>query len=362
MFKLLSKKTTIGLAVVTGTALVSPLVLSGNASAASVDTWDRIAQCEASGNWHANTGNGHYGGLQFSPSTWAAFGGLQYAPRADLATKEQQILVAQKTLAAQGSQAWQVTWPGFACSGVSLTVSPEPYPGGSAVKPAPKPVPTNRTVPQHPSRYNPKTGKVGVKTYTVAPGDSLFAIAQNHSVVGGWQALFNLNKDKISNPDQIYPGQVLKLTPGHTWVKAKPAAKPASVGYSAPVHGPLGTGYHVSGSHWSSGYHTGVDFSVNSGTPVKAVADGTVVSAGWGGAYGNEVVIRHDDGKYSQYAHNSGLKVRVGQRVSAGQTISFSGSTGNATGPHLHFEVRTGPGYGTDIDPVAYLRSHGVVL
>lgn len=120
-----------------------------------------------------------------------------------------------------------------------------------------------------------------------------------------------------------------------------------------------GTPYHQAGS-WSSGYHTGVDFPVPTGTSVKAVASGKVVSAGWAGAYGYEVVVRHDDGRYSQYAHLSSLHVRAGQQVGTGQRIARSGSTGNSTGPHLHFEIRTGPGYGSDIDPLAYLRAGGV--
>ena len=76
------------------------------ASAASASTWDSVAQCESSGNWSINTGNGYYGGLQFTQSTWAASGGLQYAARADLATKAQQIAVAENTLAGQGWGAW----------------------------------------------------------------------------------------------------------------------------------------------------------------------------------------------------------------------------------------------------------------
>ncbi|MFC9490407.1 M23 family metallopeptidase, partial [Streptomyces hydrogenans] len=113
---------------------------------------------------------------------------------------------------------------------------------------------------------------------------------------------------------------------------------------------------------WSSGYHTGVDFPVPTGTTVKAVSDGKIVSAGWGGAYGYQIVVRHDDGRYSQYAHLSAVSVREGQRVTGGQRIGRSGSTGNSSGPHLHFEVRTGPGYGSDIDPLAYLRARGVSI
>ncbi len=87
-----------------------------------------------------------------------------------------------------------------------------------------------------------------------------------------------------------------------------------------------------------------------------------MVSAGWSGSYGNEVVIQHSDGMYSQYAHLSSLEVTTGQTVTGGQQIGLSGSTGNSTGPHLHFEVRTGPSYGSDVDPIAYLRSHGVSI
>jgi murein DD-endopeptidase MepM/ murein hydrolase activator NlpD len=124
----------------------------------------------------------------------------------------------------------------------------------------------------------------------------------------------------------------------------------------------IGTGYHVAGSMWSSGYHTGVDFVVPTGTSLKAVGAGTVVSAGWGGAYGNQVVIQLADGYYAQYAHLSQLSVSAGQSVTAGQQIGLSGATGNVTGPHLHFEIRTTPDYGSDLNPVAYLRSKGVAV
>ncbi|MGV9340404.1 M23 family metallopeptidase [Streptomyces sp. NPDC003688] len=126
------------------------------------------------------------------------------------------------------------------------------------------------------------------------------------------------------------------------------------------THSYVSTGYKTGGSLWSSGSHTGIDFHAASGTPVHAVGAGTVVSAGWGGAYGNEVVIRMADGMYTQYGHLSSLGVSVGQQVTPGQQIGLSGATGNATGPHLHFEARTSPEYGSDIDPVGYLRKHGV--
>ncbi|MFF9279672.1 M23 family metallopeptidase [Streptomyces griseosporeus] len=133
--------------------------------------------------------------------------------------------------------------------------------------------------------------------------------------------------------------------------------------FVAPIaHSYVSTGYRTGGSLWSSGSHTGIDFHAASGTTVHAVGYGTVVEAGWGGAYGNQVVIRMNDGTYTQYGHLSSIAVSVGQHVEAGQQIGLSGATGNTTGPHLHFEARTSPEYGSDIDPVAYLRMHGVSL
>lgn len=94
-------------AVIAGTAFsAAGLAMAPVANAAPDSDWDRLAQCEAGGNWSINTGNGYQGGLQFSPSTWAAYGGTQYAPTADQASREQQIAVAEKTLAGQGWGAW----------------------------------------------------------------------------------------------------------------------------------------------------------------------------------------------------------------------------------------------------------------
>ncbi|TRV80065.1 M23 family metallopeptidase [Streptomyces sp. 130] len=131
--------------------------------------------------------------------------------------------------------------------------------------------------------------------------------------------------------------------------------------YRLPVAGSyVTTGYKSSGSLWSSGSHSGIDFHAASGSSVVAVGAGTVVEAGWGGAYGNNIVLRMTDGTYTQYGHLSSIGVSGGQSVAAGQQIGLSGSTGNSTGPHLHFEARTTPSYGSDMDPVAYLRAHGV--
>ncbi|MFB7472403.1 M23 family metallopeptidase [Kitasatospora sp. NPDC056184] len=139
-----------------------------------------------------------------------------------------------------------------------------------------------------------------------------------------------------------------------------PAPAPAPE-WSAPVPGaPTSNPYGVRNPHYAAGYHTGVDFAIPTGTPLLAVGNATVVSAGWDGAYGKEVVLRLADGRYAQYAHMSSLSVSAGQRVAAGQQIGRSGTTGNSTGPHLHFEIRSANQYGAVINPIAYLSARGV--
>lgn len=124
----------------------------------------------------------------------------------------------------------------------------------------------------------------------------------------------------------------------------------------------VSTGYQQGGGMWSSGSHTGIDFHAGMNTPVKSVAAGEIVEAGNGGAYGNNIVVKHKDGTYTQYGHLNSIGVSVGQSVKAGQQIGLSGSSGNSSGPHLHFEARGGADYGSDIDPVSYLRGHGLSL
>ncbi|GGO43465.1 hypothetical protein GCM10012287_06700 [Streptomyces daqingensis] len=425
-----------------GAGVVIPLIGAQLVQAAPADTWQKVAACESGGKWDINTGNGYFGGLQFSQSTWQAYGGTAYAPRADLATKDQQLAVAEKVLAGQGPRAWPNCGPG---AGLTRDGA-QPRPA-SAAKPAVKPA----------TEADGKSGAAGKEhaadekaeseareraeraeraradrskkatTYEVVGGDSLSSIAEDHDVKGGWPGLYEHNRATVGgDPDLILPGQRLRLDgPGRAEAEGKgakpkpgpeekasetagqkadgearqkaekaaqesarkaaqakaeraekaarekaaqrkaqaPAAKKSSPAASAPVSGARpSTAYRASGSSWSSGHHTGVDFAVPTGTTVKAVANAKVVSAGWADAYGYEVVLRHSDGKYSQYGHLSAISVRAGQTVNPGQRLGRSGSTGNATGPHLHFEIRTGPGYGTDIDPLGYLRGRGVRL
>lgn len=132
--------------------------------------WNRIAQCESSGDWHINTGNGFYGGLQFWQPTWQRFGGTKYAPRADLATPAQQIAVAERVRRAQGWRAWPV------CARAQ--------------------------------RLAAKKHRV----HTVRRGETLSSIAHDHAVTGGWQRLYAMNKAAIgADPDNVAVGLVLTL-------------------------------------------------------------------------------------------------------------------------------------------------------
>ncbi|MEK9522998.1 M23 family metallopeptidase [Streptomyces sp. NPDC087908] len=142
---------------------------------------------------------------------------------------------------------------------------------------------------------------------------------------------------------------------------AREAERRRLASFQLPVDGSyVSTGYQTGGSLWSSGSHSGVDFHAAYGSTVVSVGSGTVVEAGWGGAYGNNIVIRMNDGTYTQYGHLSSIGVHVGQSVEPGERIGISGSTGNSTGPHLHFEARSTAEYGSDINPVTYLRARGV--
>ncbi|MEU9379306.1 M23 family metallopeptidase [Streptomyces sp. NPDC048255] len=152
--------------------------------------------------------------------------------------------------------------------------------------------------------------------------------------------------------------------------KAKAAAEPAAAKTSLWIKPldkyTLSATFGKGGSMWSH-KHSGQDFAVPTGTPVKAVAAGTVVKAGPNGggdgpAYGNAVVIKHANNTYSQYAHLSKIQVKIGQKVSVKQRIALSGNTGNSSGPHLHFEIRTTPNYGSAVNPVAFLRNAGVTI
>ncbi|MFD8547470.1 murein hydrolase activator EnvC family protein [Streptomyces sp. NPDC059649] len=147
-------------------------------------------------------------------------------------------------------------------------------------------------------------------------------------------------------------------------VTAAQVALAAPAGHWAhPVaaHYRISAPYGVPGA-WQAGHHTGIDLAVRSGAKVRSVGPGTVVLARRSGAYGKAVTVRMRDGHYTLFGHLSRITVHPGQRVRARTRLGYAGATGRATGPHLHFEVRTRRHYGSDINPLAYLARHGIHL
>jgi nucleoid-associated protein YgaU len=206
---------------------------AGTASAAPDSTWDSVAQCESSGNWSINTGNGYYGGLQFSQSTWNAYGGQEYAARADLATKEQQIAIAEKTLAGQGWGAWACAYAGggegpsqrsvSSSSADSSSSSSSNEQSSSSSSQASRGSRSTNNDDQQSSRSSRSSnsddstssaatsGSAADGTYTVASGETLYKIASANGVAGGWEAVYQANADIIPDPDLIFPGQVIRI-------------------------------------------------------------------------------------------------------------------------------------------------------
>ncbi|MFC7402068.1 transglycosylase family protein [Citricoccus sp. GCM10030269] len=199
--------------------------LSAPATAAPQSSWDALAQCESGGNWSINTGNGYYGGLQFTPSTWRAFGGSGMPHQA---SKAEQIRVAENTLAAQGWGAWP------ACSAkLGLYGTPaEPQTTTQSQESAPveEPAQSEQSAPVEQTQSEPSTAPAETsapvqeertssvapveqssETVTVKAGDTLYKIAEANGVEGGWKALFAANTDTVADANLIFVGQTLHL-------------------------------------------------------------------------------------------------------------------------------------------------------
>ncbi|MEU9133475.1 transglycosylase family protein [Kitasatospora sp. NPDC048540] len=209
-------------------AILIPVSAMSSAHAASVSTWDKVAACESSGNWSINTGNGFYGGLQFTQSTWQEFGGGAYADRADHATKDQQIAIAEKVLAVQGPGAWPVCSKvaGLTAGGSPAVTNTDSSSSTTDQSTTQKQAPAS-TSTDHKSTWQDNStdqsaqaqahGKAAYThsqggDYTVQTGDTLSSIASAHHVAGGWHALYDHNHSTVGgDPDTIYPGQHLNL-------------------------------------------------------------------------------------------------------------------------------------------------------
>ncbi|GAA3521152.1 LysM peptidoglycan-binding domain-containing protein [Actinocatenispora rupis] len=192
-------------AVAAGAVTAVPLFgMTGTAAAAGTN-WDAIAQCESGGNWAINTGNGYYGGLQFSQSTWSGYGGQQYAARADQASRTEQIAIAEKVKAGQGIGAWPVCGAHAGDGGGNYSSSNT---GGSGSSSTGSGGGSSTGSSTGSKAGSPKSGP----KYTVRSGDTLSRIAADHKVSGGWHQLAKTNASTLhGNPNLIFPGQVLVL-------------------------------------------------------------------------------------------------------------------------------------------------------
>ena len=221
---------TIAKVAVTGMVVGAPLTaFAAPASAAGAHNWDGVAACESGGNWAINTGNGFRGGLQFTDSTYAAYGGTGSANNA---SKAEQIRVAENVLAGQGVGAWPVCGarltggtssaqaqsapaPAQRTAATQQQVSPAPQQRSTkAVAPkavAPKAAAPKAAAPRATVARTAPASTTATGSYTVQSGDTLAKIAAAQGVSGGYQAIFALNQDRVQNVNLIFPGQTLRL-------------------------------------------------------------------------------------------------------------------------------------------------------
>jgi len=179
--------------VVAGAAIGAPLAIATAPAQADPVNWDAVAQCESGGNWGINTGNGYYGGLQFNQGTWEANGGSGNPANA---SREEQIRVAENVLASQGIGAWPVCGKKAGAAGG----------GGSA----PQQSAPSQEAPQQSAPVTPPlTANNPNGDYTIVPGDTLTKIATQLQTPGGWQTIYEKNKQFIGDPNLIIPGQVI---------------------------------------------------------------------------------------------------------------------------------------------------------
>ncbi|MGN8048257.1 transglycosylase family protein [Curtobacterium sp. 22159] len=219
MKKLSRTRTIVGGLAFAGIAATGVGLAAAPANAASGSTWDALAQCESGGNWAINTGNGYYGGLQFTLGTWQANGG---SGNPASASRDAQIAVAERVLASQGWGAWP------ACSaklGLSGTTGAAPQAAAPAAAPtqqaapaqqaaptrqvAPSQTTTPKVAPAVPSK--PAPVKTSGKTYTIVSGDTLDSIATKLQIDGGWKQLWAANTSTIDDANLVYAGQTLQL-------------------------------------------------------------------------------------------------------------------------------------------------------
>ncbi|MBT2396386.1 transglycosylase family protein [Streptomyces sp. ISL-100] len=283
---------------VAGSAIAIPLLGATGANAAEATTWDRVADCESGGMWSADLGNGYYGGLQFSPENWQKFGGTAYAPRADLASRSQQIQVAEKVLAEQGPQAWP------SCALISgLTEGDDAAPGdGASAEPTAEPTADATAEPKtDTSTATPESSE------TQEPADATTeapAGADGDSVKideGDKGESATPSEDAETSDDPETPSsETASPTPEEGTSKGKHRGEEAREADSA-ISGDPGIG-RESGRHASRGDGSTRDaanadgeYTVRAGDNLWAIADAHDVSGGWAALYAaNEKTVGSD--------------------------------------------------------------------
>jgi hypothetical protein len=187
---------TIARTAIAGAVAGAPLLVTAPSAFAAADsTWDKLAQCESGGRWDINTGNGFHGGLQFTPRTWSAFGGKEFASVAYKASREQQIVVAERVLAKQGWNAWPSCSRKTGVRGESASQRKAP----------------SRDSDEEVRVVSSESARSTNGNYVVKRGDTLGRIASANNVAGGWKAIVEKNPALKGSPNSIFPGQKLTL-------------------------------------------------------------------------------------------------------------------------------------------------------
>ncbi|MFB7616365.1 transglycosylase family protein [Kitasatospora sp. NPDC056181] len=266
----------IAVAGVAGVGLAMPILTATGASAAPVSTWDAVAQCESGGNWSINTGNGFYGGLQFTSSTWKAYGGTSYAPQANQASKGQQISVAEKVLASQGPGAWPV------CSqkaGLSKGGAPASVDTASDAKPA-APKPAQKPAQPKPAQQQAQKPAAQQHAQQAQQYGQQQATTPDFSGHGGWDADAKVYWYQ-SNGDWYWTSHqsVYQQYAGQGAGQDNRAAQAAPVAQSAPA----------------AQQHAGHGYTVQSGDTLAGIAATQGLSGGWQALYdGNRGTVGAD--------------------------------------------------------------------
>ncbi|MET9619814.1 transglycosylase family protein [Streptomyces sp. NPDC006464] len=260
---------------VTGSALALPLLGAGSASAADAATWDRVAECESGGLWSADFGNGLYGGLQFTQETWETYGGTAYASRADLASRSQQIAVAEKALAAQGTQIWATCAP--IAKLTNDGAAPEVDPGMS-------PAPTTPTAPAaqaKPDAAKP-AGPAGTAATPGAPSTSTTPETPDASVTPG-------TSDSTGDPGSV-AGEA--AGPGNGKHRGEAAREEGNAGegqetgrHASPADGQPGGSAGEAGSEESGTTDTSGEYTVQPGDSLSEIARENELPGGWTALY-----------------------------------------------------------------------------